>query len=214
MADFIDWASLAKSAQDPSYGNIVSTLLKPQQSFRDVAGKEIMPLLQPGADPYLQNAINEIVRQGKLSKERSLADVTTGAQSRGLTGSSIESGDLAQTSTNMELGQQGQITGMLAQDAATKRQNMLDFLMKSYGMDYERANQISDTLAQVMGQELGRAQELDMFNRALKANKKKGNSFMQPLLSAAGGVAGAVYGGAPGAAAGSTIGGNVGSLFN
>ncbi len=212
---FIDWDQITQLSQTPSYGNIRDVLTSNKQSYRDIAGKEIMPLLQPGVDPYMQKAIDEIIRQGKASKERSIADVTSSAQSRGLTGSSIESGDIAQTSYQQELGQQGQITGMLAQDAQAKKQQMLEFLTQSYGMDYERANQVSDMMAQVMGQEMGRQQDLDMFNRALKASKKKKSGIMSPLLGAAGGVAGWVYGGGPvGGVAGAKIGSSIGTMLD
>ena len=213
--DFINWDEITKMSQaDPSYENIVKLLTSNQGSYRDIAGKEIMPLLEAGTDPYLQQAIAEIVRQGKESKARTMADVGTTAQSRGLTGSSIESGDIAQASYQQELGQQGQITGMLAQDAAARKQQMLQFLTTTYDMDFERANQISDMLAQAMGQEMGRRQDLDMFNRALKASKRKRSGIMQPILGAAGGVVGTIYGGPAGGVAGSAIGSSVGSLFD
>jgi hypothetical protein len=178
--DFIDWESLLKSSQNPSYGGIRDVLTSSKESYRDVAGKEIMPLLQPGTDPYLQQAINEIVRQGKESKARSLADVTTSAQSRGLTGSSIESGDLTQTATQAELGQQGQITNIIAQDAATKKQNMIQFLTSAYGMDFQAANQMADNLAQLMGQELGRQNDLAI----AKMSKVKQPSFLETIAPA------------------------------
>ena len=216
MNEFIDWDELTKLSQaDPSYGGIANLLTSQRGSYRVTAGKEIIPLLQPGTDPYLQQAIAEIVRQGKESKARTMADVSTTAQSRGLTGSSIESGDIAQASYQQEVGQQGQITGLLAQDASQKRQEMLQFLTTSYGMDYERANSLADTLAQLMGQELGRRSDLDMFNRSLSAYKK-GNKkgIMQPILGAAGGIVGTIYGGPAGGVAGSSIGSSVGSIFD
>lgn len=175
--NFIDWDKLTSAAQTPSYAGIRDVLTAPRGSYRETAGKEIMPLLQPGVDPYLQQAINEIVRQGKESRARTLADVTTTAQSRGLTGSSIESGDIAQASTQSELGQQGQITGMLAQDAASKKQNMIQFLTQAYGMDFQNANQMADNLAQLMGQELGRQNALEI----AKMSKVKQPSFLETI---------------------------------
>lgn len=192
MADFIDWNALTKASATPSYAGIRDVLTTPRGSFRETAGKEIMPLLQPGVDPYLQQAINEIVRQGKESKARSLADVTTSAQSRGLTGSSIESGDIAQTSTQAELGQQGQITNLLAQDAATKKQNMIQFLTQAYGMDFQAANQMADNLAQLMGQELGRQNALEI---AKMSKVKKPSLFetIAPSLIQVGGKIAGLY---------------------
>lgn len=191
-SDFIDWDALTKASATPSYSGIRDVLTAPRGSYRETAGKEIMPLLQPGVDPYLQQAINEIVRQGKESKARSVADVTTAAQSRGLTGSSIESGDIAQTSTQAELGQQGQITNLLAQDAATKKQNMIQFLTQAYGMDFQAANQMADNLAQLMGQELGRQNALEI----AKMSKVKKPSFLEtiaPSLIQVGGKVAGLY---------------------
>lgn len=185
MADFIDWDAINKASQNPSYEGISKLMTTPRASYRDVAGKEIMPLLQSGPDQYLQQAIDEIVRQGKLSKERTLSDVTTSAQSRGLTGSSIESGDLAQAATQAELGQQGQITGILAQDATAKRNQMIDFLTQAYGMDFQQANSIADNMAQLMGQELGRQTDYDIAMKTIEANKKSGEFKWTDLLAPA-----------------------------
>lgn len=184
MADFIDWASINKASQSPSYESIRDVVTSPRGSFRDIAGKEIMPLLQTGTDPYLQQAINEIVRQGKESKARTMADVTTAAQSRGLTGSSIESGDLAQASYQQELGQQGQIAGMLAQDAASKQQQMVSFLTQAYGLDFQTANSMASELAQLMGQELGRRNDLEAARIAAKAMKDAQPSFLESITPA------------------------------
>lgn len=178
---FINWDQLADMSKSPDYGNIIGMLTAPQKSYRDVAGAEVMPLLQPGVDPYMQQAINEIVRQGRESKARSIADVTTSAQARGLTGSSIESGDIAQTSYQQEMGQQGQITNLLAQDAAAKKQQMVQFLTQAYGMDFERANQISSTLAQVMGQELGRRTDIELARITGKAMRDSKPGWLESL---------------------------------
>lgn len=181
MADYIDWAALNRSSSSPSYESIRDVVTSPRGSFRDIAGKEIMPLLQTGTDPYLQQAINEIVRQGKESKARTMADVTTAAQSRGLTGSSIESGDIAQASYQQELGQQGQIAGMLAQDAASKQQQMVSFLTQAYGLDFQTANSMASELAQLMGQELGRRNDLEAARIAAKGLKDSQPSFMETI---------------------------------
>ena len=185
MADYIDWDALNKASATPSYEGIRDVLTTPRGSYRETAGKEIMPLMQPGIDPYLQEAINEIVRQGKESKARTLADVQTTAQSRGLTGSSIESGDIAQASYQQELGQQGQITGMLAQDAATKKQNMIQFLTQAYGMDFQQANSIADNLAHLMGQELGRRTDVDIANITADAYRDAQPGFLKNIAPSA-----------------------------
>lgn len=181
MADFIDWAALSKASESPSYEGIRNVLTKPRASYTETAGKAISPLLQPGVDPYLQEAINEIVRQGKESKARTLADVTTAALSRGLTGSSIESGDIAQASTQAELGQQGQVTNLLAQDAAAKKQQMVQFLTQAYAMDFQQANALADNLAQLMGQELGRQTQEKMFGQAQRAAERNQPGFLEQI---------------------------------
>ena len=182
MADnFIDWEKLTEASKNPSYAGIQQVMTAPRGSYRETAGKEITPLLQPGVDPYLQQAINEIVRQGKESKARTISDVTTEAQRRGITGSSIESGDIAQASTQAELGQQGQITGMLAQDAAAKRNQMVQFLTSAYGMDFQQANAMADNLAQLMGQELGRQSDLEAARLTAKAYKDAQPSFLESI---------------------------------
>ena len=181
MPDYIDWDKL--SSANPSYEGIRDILTAQRGSYRETAGKEIMPLMQPGTDPYLQQAINEIVRQGKESKARTMADVQTIAQSRGLTGSSIESGDLAQASYQQELGQQGQITGLLAQDAAAKRTEMINFLTTAYGMDFQQANNMADTLAQLMGQELGRRNDMAMLEKSIAAEKDLQPTWMEQATS-------------------------------
>jgi len=185
MSSFIDWDAINQASANPTYEGIRQTMTTPRGSYRDIAGAEIMPLLQQGVDPALQKAIDEIVRQGQLSKQRTLSDVTTASQSRGLTGSSIESGDITQAATQAELGQQGQITGILAQDATAKRNQMVDFLTKAYGMDFEQANKMADNMAQLMGQELGRQTDYDIAMKTIEANKKAGEFKWTDLLAPA-----------------------------
>jgi hypothetical protein len=174
-----------------NYQGIVDTLKQGQKSYTQTAFPAILPLLQPGQDPYMQQAINQIVEQGKLSKQRSISDVTTEAQKRGLTGSSIESGDIGQASYMQELGQQGQISNIMAQDASQKHQQLVNFLTQAYGMDIQSANQYAQTLAQVMGEEMSRQQEWDMFNKSLKANKRGWFEQLLPSLVTGGASIGA-----------------------
>lgn len=198
MADFIDWGAISNASQgSPTYAGIRDVVTAPRGSFREQAGAEITPLMQPGQDPYLQQAINEIVRQGKESKARSISDVTTEAQRRGISGSSIESGDIAETSRQMELGQQGQITNILAGDAATKRTQMIDFLTKAYGMDYATAMGMADNLAQLMGQEMGRQTQLQIAEMTADAYKNSKPGLFETLAPAAA----SILGGPAGAAA-------------
>jgi len=178
---FINWDAINSASSTPSYENISKLLTANQGSYVDTAGAAITPYLQTGTDPYLQQAIQEIVRQGKESKARSISDVGTTAQSRGLTGSSIESGDIAQTSANMENTQQGQIANLLADDAKTKNTQMINFLTQAYGLDYQQANSMADNLAQLMGQELGRQNDLAIADKTAKAYKDSQSGWLSNI---------------------------------
>ncbi len=192
--NFIDWDSINVASQNTAWQPFTGAMAG-TKTYRDVAGAEIMPLLQQGIDPTLQKAIDEIVRQGQLSKERTLSDVTTSAQRRGLTSSSIESGDLTQAATQAELGQQGQITGILAQDAASKRDQMIQFLTQAYGMDFQQATSMAANLSQLMMQSQANDTEYNLAMKTIEANKEASEFKWTDLLPSAIGAAGTVLAG-------------------
>ena len=186
MADYIDWSKLAETAKTPSYENIANILTTAgKSSFLDKSRDDISKYLQPGADPYLQEAINQIVAQGKESKKRAMSDVATAAQRRGISGSSIETGDIAQTAYQSELGQQGQISGLLAQDASSKNQQMVNFLTQAYGLDFQTAMGMANNLAQLMGQEFTRKNDMEIARMTSQAYKDAQPSFLESIAPSA-----------------------------
>jgi hypothetical protein len=179
MADF-DWGAYLSSIKpvsqptftyDVSPAGIQRALAQGNRSVVSSATPAILPLLQPGQDPYLQQAINSIVAEGQRAKERTLSDIGTEAMRRGLDVSSIVTGDIAQASAEHELGQMGQINKLLAQEQTAKRDMLVNFLMQAYGMDVSNANQMATQMAQLLGQEMASERQMSMFEKALKAQK-------------------------------------------
>lgn len=182
MADYVDWAKIAEATKTPSYSNIANILTTTgKSSFLDNARGEVTKYLQPGTDPYLQEAINQIVAQGREGKRQAISSIGTEAQRRGISGSSIEMGSIADASQKYELGQRGQIANILAQDASSKNQQMVNFLTSAYGMDYQTAVGMANNLAQLMGQELTRRNDVEIARITGKAYKDAQPSFMESI---------------------------------
>ena len=163
------------------YAGIASILNAPRKTMTEAAFPSVLPLLQPGVDPYLQQAIDEIVRQGRLGKERTMADVTSAMGARGLTGSSIESGDIAEASRLAEQGTQGQVAQMTYADQIAKREQLVQFLVQAYGMDVQQATQLAESMAQLTGQELGRQTQMTLAREAIAAQAKLQPGFMEQI---------------------------------
>jgi len=164
------------------FAGIASILNTPRKSMTEAAFPSVLPLLQPGVDPYLQQAIDSIVQQGQLGKERTMADVTTAMGQRGLTGSSIESGDIAEASRLSEMGTQQQVSQMTYADQIGKRNQLVQFLVQAYGMDVQQATQLAESMAQLTGQELNRQTQMTLTREAIQAQKDAQPGWLQQLL--------------------------------
>lgn len=166
----------------PSYEGIEKILTTPRTTYTQATFPAILPLLQPGVDPYLQEAINSIVTQAKRGKETTLSDITTAAQQRGITGSSIEMGDIAQASRLSEEELNRQISGLVSQDQINKRNQLSKFLQQAYGIDVAQANQLAENLAQLMGQEMGRQTQLELGRMGVKQAQASQPGFFEQVL--------------------------------
>ena len=152
-----------------SYENIKNLLSDSGQTYSQMTMPSILPLLSTETDPYLQKAIESITGTYGESKARSLSDVGTAMQKRGLTGSSIESGALGEAAATSEKGLSDYISQLLSQSSASNKSNLLNYLQSAYGIDYQTDQTTKSNLAQLMSDELNRQTELEMLDKSLEA---------------------------------------------
>jgi hypothetical protein len=177
--------------------SILNLIGQRRPSFTELTFPSILPLLTPqeGITPEVQEAIQNIQRLGQEGIERGISRATTEAQRRGLTGSSIEAGQIGEAQRRGELDILGQITPLIAAEAERKQQQRTqtaNFLMNAFGVDFSMQTELLDKIAQGIGEELGRQTQLELGREAAGAAETAG--IYQGIGGALGGL-GSLFGG-------------------
>lgn len=186
-----DLFALPNMTNEPSYQNIM-------ESIRSIGA---LPNMTQGVMPEIRGLLGQggpamapgIAALRDLTNTN-VAQQVSGAQQRGLTGSSIEAFGMGQA----------QAGGMQAESQfrAQGAQTLADLLFKAQAGDIQAATMLRQLIAQAMGQEMGAQRDIDMFNKQMEEARAQAAANRKAQLWAAGiGAVGQVGAAVPGALA-------------
>ncbi len=206
----------------PKIANIGIGMTSPNPSYTEMmeqigkAGKlptmteAVLPSIASILSPEGQ-AVSPYAAAIRRGTSENIAQVQTGMQKRGMTGSSIEAGEMGRAQqagdiamANLYGQTANQLSNMIFQAATGDLQNNRELLL---------------TLAQAMGQEITSQRDMKMFQEALNASLEEASKYRssqkkagigQAVGTGVGGAVGMYFGGPMGAMAGMQGGGAVG----